>query len=93
MLKKYYSNNTSIETEFHNLLELSDQIINKLPPRQKEIFLLRKKNGLSNKKIAAKLGISVKSVDNQLSIAVNKIKELMVKGGILELLFFYLFMK
>ena len=78
-------------TEYRNLLELSDKIIHKLPPRQKEIFLLRKEQGLTNDKIAEKLGITKKSVDNQLSIAVNKIKEFMLKGGILQILFIYLF--
>ncbi len=43
-----------------------DAILNGLPPKRKEIFLLQKVEGLSRQEIAEKLGISVITVDHQL---------------------------
>ena len=45
-----------------------------LPEKCREIFLLSKKEELSNKEIAAKLGVSVKTVENQMTIALRKLR-------------------
>jgi len=47
--------------------------INDLPPRCKLIFTLIKEDGLTYKQTATLLGISVSTVENQLSIALKKI--------------------
>jgi RNA polymerase sigma-70 factor (ECF subfamily) len=47
--------------------------INNLPPRAKLIFKLAKEDKMRYKDIANLLDISVKTVDNQLSIAIRKI--------------------
>ena len=56
--------------------ELNNQIqtaIEKLPPRAKLIFRLAKEDRLPYKKIAEILEISIKTIDNQLSIALKKL--------------------
>lgn len=58
--------------EFRNLL---DAAIGQLPDKCREIFLLSKKEELSNKEIADQLGISVKTVENQMTIALKKLRE------------------
>lgn len=50
-------------------------VIGKLPPKCREIFLLSKNSELSNKEIAEKLDISVKTVENQMTIALKKLRE------------------
>ena len=50
-------------------------IIQGLPSRCQEIFKLSKLEGMGNDEIAHALGISKRSVENQLSIALKKIKE------------------
>jgi len=45
-----------------------------LPEKCREVFLLVKEYGLSHKKAAEKLNISPKTVENQLGIAIKKIK-------------------
>ena len=50
-------------------------LINSLPKRCKEIVLLSKNKGLKNKEIADTLGISIKTVEAQLSIAFKRIRE------------------
>lgn len=50
-------------------------IVNELPPRCKEILQLNKIEGLKYAEIAEKLDISVKTVESQMRIAFQKIRE------------------
>lgn len=50
-------------------LEILNNAINNLPPRCKEIFLLSKFGGLKYKEIATHLGVSKKTVENQIGRA------------------------
>ncbi|WP_321290660.1 RNA polymerase sigma-70 factor [uncultured Sunxiuqinia sp.] len=59
---------------FQETQEIIDTILNGLPPKRKEIFLLQKVEGLSRKEIAEKLGISVITVDHQLNKANKYVK-------------------
>lgn len=54
-------------------LKRIQQIVNQLPPRCKLIFQLAKEEGMRYKEIADILGISIKTIDNQLAIALNRI--------------------
>ena len=58
--------------EFKKILDLA---IDQLAPKCREIFLLSKQNDLTNNEIAAQLGISVKTVENQMTIALKKLRE------------------
>ena len=58
--------------EFKKILDLA---IDQLAPKCREIFLLSKRNDLTNNEIAAQLGISVKTVENQMTIALKKLRE------------------
>lgn len=49
--------------------------INKLSPSCKRIFQLSRDDGFNNHEISAQLGISSRTVENQLSIALKLIKE------------------
>ena len=49
--------------------------IDSLPNRCREIFLLNKRDGLKYKEIAEQLGLSVNTVDNQVSKALRLIRE------------------
>lgn len=52
--------------EIHNYQELLRIGIDQLPPKCKEVFLLARMGELSNQQVADSLGISVKTVNNQL---------------------------
>jgi RNA polymerase sigma factor (sigma-70 family) len=58
----------------------------KLPPRARLIFQLSRNEHLSNREIAEKLGISEKTVENQITIALKKLRIAM--GSISVWLFF-----
>jgi RNA polymerase sigma-70 factor (family 1) len=51
------------------------ETVNSLPPRCKIIFKLIKEDGLRYKEVAEILNISVKTIDNQLAIALRKISK------------------
>lgn len=49
--------------------------ISKLPQRCREVFLLSKRDGLSNIEIADELGISVKTVENHMTKAFKSLRD------------------
>lgn len=53
---------------------LINDVIGKLPERCRKIFILSRIEGLKYKEIAEKLNISVNTVENQISIALRKLK-------------------
>ncbi|MDJ1486037.1 RNA polymerase sigma-70 factor [Cytophagaceae bacterium YF14B1] len=52
--------------------------IDSLPEKCKEIFIMSRIEKLSNKEIAAKLQISVKTVEGQITIALKRLKNLLI---------------
>ena len=72
------------------LLEKVEKLIDRLPPRQKEILIKRKKEGMPVKEIAMKLSISPKTVENHLTEALKKIKKDLNEEDISALLLFLL---
>jgi RNA polymerase sigma-70 factor (ECF subfamily) len=46
-----------------------DKVVNKLPERCKEVFIMSRLNGLKNKEIANKLGINIKNVERHITKA------------------------
>lgn len=67
---------TSSDTRLMNreLESIVMQEINGLPEKMKEIFLLSREEMLSNEEIAARLNISNKTVRNQLSTALKRVR-------------------
>ncbi|MDE6018243.1 MAG: RNA polymerase sigma-70 factor [Muribaculaceae bacterium] len=49
--------------------------IDKLPEKCREIFLLSKRDGLTNEEIAERMGISIKTVKNQMTKAFTRLRE------------------
>jgi RNA polymerase sigma-70 factor (ECF subfamily) len=86
-------NSTDLDIEYNNLLETANLLIEKLPSRQRKIFLLSIKEQIPNEQIAQQLNISRKTVENYLAKAKTFIKKSLSEGGILAILFFWLFLK
>ena len=62
------------DMEAEETAEKLNKAIEKLPPRCKEVFLLSRKEGLSYKQIAQALDLTVKTVENQIGIALKQLK-------------------
>lgn len=77
-------------TDEYVLLEetkkIIETIINELPPKRREIFYLRKIEGLSRKEVAEKLNISVITVDSQLFKANKQVSAVFKKYSLLFLI-------
>ncbi|RIH67030.1 RNA polymerase sigma-70 factor [Mariniphaga sediminis] len=59
------------------LREIIEQSINSLPEKCREVYILGKEKSLSYKEIAEELGISAKTVENQMGKALKKLRELL----------------
>lgn len=53
---------------------LIEMVVSEMPKQRQLIYRLSKEQGLSNEEIASKLGISKRSVENQISMALKEIK-------------------
>lgn len=61
--------------EGNELLELIDAAIEKLPEQSRKIYLMAREENLSHKEIAALLGITPKTVENHVGIALRKLRK------------------
>ena len=86
-------NSTNIDIEYKSLLETANIIIEKMPSRQKEIFLLSLNDNLNSEQIAMQLNISKKTVENYIGMARTSLKNLLYDNRLITLLFFWLFFK
>lgn len=71
---------------YHALL---GQGIEQLPPKCKEVFLLCRLGELSNQQVADSLGISVKTVNNQLWKALKMLRAFVKNTGVVLLFFLW----
>jgi RNA polymerase sigma-70 factor (family 1) len=71
---------TDFDIEYNNLIGIFNSLIEKMPARQKEIFLLSMNNHLGNEQIAEKLNISRKTVENYITIAKTSLKKSLISG-------------
>ena len=63
------------EMEVTQLSEYINQLIDTLPPKRKEVFLLSRKSHLSYKEISTQLNISEKTVEHHISKALKYLRE------------------
>jgi RNA polymerase sigma-70 factor (ECF subfamily) len=61
-----YSNMTYETIYLHDLEQSIHEIVTTLPPQQQRIFQMSRRNGYSYEKIAQKLNISIRTVENQI---------------------------
>lgn len=68
-------NTTEKEVDYHLLEEYIDSLIEQLPPARREIFILSRRNLLTNKEIAEKLHLSENTVESQLTKALSFLRD------------------
>ena len=72
---KHSDLNDNEKTDFSAFLPCLHKAIEKLPEKCRQIFILNKLEGLTQKEIAEYLGVSAKTVENQVAIAISKLRE------------------
>ena len=78
-------------TQFNELNHDVQEVIRELPEQRKRIYQLSRDEGLSHAEIADKLAISVKTVENQINLALKAIRKKLNSENLHTLLFFFLF--
>ncbi len=53
-----------------------DRVVERMPEKRKEVFLLSRRDGKSNDDIARELGISKKTVENHLNAALRELRKI-----------------
>jgi RNA polymerase sigma-70 factor (ECF subfamily) len=81
---------TSLKTEFNELTNKLEEIIQKLPQRQKQIYLLHKVKGLKYSEIAEQLKISANTIENHMSRALKTIRAKLESYDLLSYVFLIL---
>jgi len=77
---------------YYSVYEYIAELLDCLPEKKQRIFHLSRFEGKSAKEIAALMGVSPKTVDNQISEVIGYLKEKLKSANLLSWLFFYLFM-
>lgn len=78
------ANNASDALSRAEELELLGEAIQALPPRCRDIFVLRRLQGLSYREIGERLGISECSVNTQLAIGIARCRAFLLARGLME---------
>ncbi len=77
---------------YSDLYDQTKKVIDQLPSRRREIFLLSREQGYNNEEIAQRFNISKKTVENQITHALKFIREQLGKKNLIPLLFISLFL-
>lgn len=71
LTEKYSTDSKLLQNDISHLLE---EGVERLPEKCRQIFTLSRREYLSNKEIASRLNISVKTVENQMTIALRYLR-------------------
>jgi RNA polymerase sigma-70 factor (ECF subfamily) len=85
-----YANTTEDEVFFHDLQEVIEQEISKLPEKCRQVFQLSRHENLSQKEISLRMDISEKTVENHIGKALRLLR-LSLKDFITSALIFFIF--
>lgn len=77
--------------DYNKIVEQIRHAVEELPAKRQQIYTLSREVGLSNKEIAQRMGITVKTVENQITLALKHLKQSLGKDVIPIVLFLSLF--
>lgn len=63
------------ELEYKELKKIVGRALEQLPPRRKQIFLMHRTQGMKYAEIAARLGLSVKTVEAEMTKALQRLRK------------------
>ena len=78
------------EVMYNELVDSLNLHIDKMPAQRRDIFLMSRKDGLSNQEIAKNLNISLRTVENQIYRSVSYLREQLKPNSVFLLLLFFL---
>lgn len=78
----WFDHSTENQLSFNELYRHLEAVITTLPPQCRLVFSMSRINGYSNREIAEKTGLSVRTVENHINKALK-----LIRGGLGDLLF------
>jgi RNA polymerase sigma-70 factor (ECF subfamily) len=91
LVQPNFSDNSETQINYQSILHQVEIIIEKLPEKQRQVFVKSRIEGKSTKEIATEIGLSPGTVDNYISEALKFIRSNLKDEHISLLLFFSLF--
>jgi RNA polymerase sigma-70 factor (ECF subfamily) len=85
--------NLENQLEFKATIEQVDQLIDKLPEKQRIIFIKSRKEGKSTREIAEEMNLAPGTVDNQISAALKFLRKHISENNFALLLLFIVFFR
>ena len=79
-----YTNETADEILTNDLRTLINKGLEKLTPRQREIFKMSRDEAMTHKEIADRLGISVNTVQQSISTSLSSLRDFLKKNSVLH---------
>jgi len=87
------TNETSQQIDYNSLKNHILELAESLPAKRREVFIKSRFEGLTNKEIAKELGLSKKTIENHLNLALKEIRRRMERGKLSLILFYFMFVK
>jgi RNA polymerase sigma-70 factor (ECF subfamily) len=85
----YWGASNEMAIEHKELEDIINKAIEQLPDRCRTIFVMSRMSGFSQKEIADQLGISVKTIEAQMTIALKRMHQSLKKMGYFPLWLFF----
>lgn len=79
-------NQTEYKVEYNEMQDLIDQVLLTLPEKRRMVFELSRFKGLKNKDIAKEMGISIKTVETHLTLALQTFRSVLKRSESIYLL-------
>lgn len=67
--------NTNAMAEYNELAECEMRVVSQMPPKRKEVYLLRQREGLSIKEVAARMNISPKTAETHWGKGIHNVRQ------------------
>lgn len=84
---------TEDDIDYNSLKRHIFDILKIFPEKRRKVFVKSRFDGLTNKEIAEELGLSKKTVENHLNLAIKQIKARLEDGDLPIFLFYCMFLK